>query len=64
MIQQSDHTGSQLFGQISGGGGANATALQSTLGTLEAVRHSDPSRLEGRRRYMDSRGRRYMDSRP
>jgi archaellum component FlaF (FlaF/FlaG flagellin family) len=49
LIQQSDNTGSQLFGQLSGGGGAsNATALQNDLNiTLAAARKElgDASKL-------------------
>jgi archaellum component FlaF (FlaF/FlaG flagellin family) len=49
LIQQSDNTGSQLFDQLSGGGGAsNATALQNDLNiTLAAARKElgDASKL-------------------
>jgi len=47
VIQQSDHTGSQLFGQISGGGGANATALQSQINQTSATASSQLSHAKG-----------------
>jgi hypothetical protein len=48
LIQQSDQTGAQLFGQLSGGGGtANATALQNQINQTSVSANSELSHAKG-----------------